>query len=61
MGAFGKGQRNEKGNRQIGFAEEYEPIVANQPFQKPKTIYGTLESPDGETKNQILPCVTKEE
>ena len=53
MGAFGIGERNERGDRLIEFAEEHKLIMANTLFQKPKTRYWTWESPDGETRNQI--------
>ena len=52
MGAFGIGERNERGDRLIEFAEEHNLIIANTLFQKPKNIYWTWESPDGETRNQ---------
>ena len=53
MGAFGIGERNERGDRLIEFAEEHNLIIANTLFQKPKNRYWTWESPDGETRNQI--------
>ena len=65
MGAFGIGDRNERGDRLIEFAEEHNLIIANTLFQKPKkkkkkkkkptknNRYWTWESPDGETRNQI--------
>ena len=53
MGAFGIGERNERGDRLIDFAEEHNLIIANILFQKPKNRYWTWESPDGETRIQI--------
>ena len=53
MGAFGIGERNERGDSLIEFAEEHKLIIANTLFQKPKNRYWTWESPDGETRNQI--------
>ena len=34
MGAFGIGERNERGNRLIEFAEEHKLIIANTLFEK---------------------------
>ena len=65
MGAFGIGERNERGDRLIEFAEEHNLTIANTLFQKQhkktnkqtnkqkKTRYWTWEPPDGETRNQI--------
>ena len=53
MGAFGIGERNERGDRLIEFAEEHKLIIANTLLQKPKHRCWTWESPDGETRNQI--------
>ena len=36
MEAFGIGERNERGDRFIEFAEEHKLIIANALFQKPK-------------------------
>ena len=36
MGAFRIGERNERGDRLIEFAEEHKLIIANTLFQKPK-------------------------
>ena len=52
MGAFGRGERNERGDCLIECAEGHKLIVANTLFQKPKNRYWTWESPDGETRNQ---------
>ena len=41
MGAFGIGERNERGDRFIEFAEEHKLIIANTLFQKPKNRYWT--------------------
>ena len=40
MGAFGIGERNERGDCLIEFAEEHNLIEANTLFQKPKTDTG---------------------
>ena len=53
MGAFGIGDRNERGDPLNEFAEDHKPIITNTLFQEPKNRYWTLESPDGETRNQI--------
>ena len=56
MGAFGIGERNERGNRLIEFAEEHKLIITNTLFQKPKKLdTGLGSNPMGkqETK-QIL-------
>ena len=39
MGAFGIGERNERGHRLIEFAEEQNLVIANTLFQKPKIRY----------------------
>ena len=54
MGAFGIGERNERGDCLIEFAEEHKLIIANTLFQNPKkkNRYWTWESPDGETRTQ---------
>ena len=39
MGAFRIGERNERGDRLIEFAEEYNVIIANTLFQKPRYRY----------------------
>ena len=41
MGAFGIGERNERGDRLIEFAEEHKLIIENTLFQKPKNRYWT--------------------
>ena len=47
MGVFGIGERNERGDHIIEFAEEHKLIIANTLFQKPpKNRYWTWESPD---------------
>ena len=53
MGAFGIGDRNERGHRLTEFAEEHKLIIANTLFQKQKNRYWTWEPPDGETRNRI--------
>ena len=53
MGAFGIGERHERGDHLVEFAEEYKLIIANMICQKPKHGFWTRESPDGETRNQI--------
>ena len=47
VGAYGIGERNERGDRLIEFAEEHNLIMANRLFQKPNNRYWTWESPDG--------------
>ena len=63
MGVFGIGERNDRGDRLIEFAEEHKLIIANKLFQKPqkKNTNWTLESPDGETRNQIDFTLSKRE
>ena len=51
--AFGIGDRNDRGDGLIEFAEEHKLIIVNTLFQKPNTRYWTWLSPDGETRNQI--------
>ena len=57
IGAFGIGERDERGDCLIEFAEEYKLIIANTPFQKQKkkkkNRYWIWESAEGETRNQI--------
>ena len=62
MGAFGIGERNERGDCLIKFAEEHKLIIANTLFQKPTidTGLGSHAMGKQETK-QILHWLTKEE
>ena len=53
VGPHGTGERNERGERLMNFAEENNLIIANTFFQKPKKRMWTWESPNGETRNQI--------
>ena len=53
MGAFVIGEKNERGDRLIKYAEEHKLIIANTLFQKPKNRYWTWELPDRATRNQI--------
>ena len=52
-GGFGIGEKNERGERLINFAEEKRLFIANTFFEKNKNRYWTWESPKGEHKNQI--------
>ena len=52
-GRFGIGEKNERGERLINFAEEKRLLIANTFFEKNKNRYWTWESPNGEHKNQI--------
>ena len=53
IGKHGIGERNERGERLINFAEEKGLYIANSFFKKNKNRYWTWESPNGEYKNQI--------
>ena len=44
MGAFGIGERNERGDRLIEFAEDCKLVIANTLFLKRKNRYWTWES-----------------
>ena len=57
MGAFGTGERYEKGDRLTGFEEEHKQIKANTLFQKPKIRYSTCESPDRFVYLGVFPCL----
>ena len=52
MGAFGIGERNERGDCLNEFEEEHNLILANTLSHKAKNRHWTWESPDGETRNQ---------
>ena len=52
-GPFGTGNRNEKGERLLDFAEENNLVVTNSLFFKAANRYWTWEAPGGVTKNQI--------
>ena len=52
-GPFGTGNRNERGERLLHFAEENNLVVTNSLFFKAATRYWTWEAPGGVTKSQI--------
>ena len=52
-GPFGTGNRNERGERLLDFAEENNLVVTNSLFFKAANRYWTWEVPGGVTKNQI--------
>ena len=52
-GPFGTGNRNERGERLLDFAEENNLVVTNSLFIKAANRYWTWEAPGGVTKNQI--------
>ena len=52
-GSFGTGNRNERGERLLDFAEENNLVVTNSLFFKAANRYWTWEAPGGVTKNQI--------
>ena len=52
-GPFGTGNRNERGERFLDFAEENNLVVANSFFLKAANRYWTWEAPGGVTKNQF--------
>ena len=52
-GPFGTGNRNERGERLLDFAEENNLIVTNSLFFKAANRYWTWEAPGGVTENQI--------
>lgn len=53
IGRFGLGDRNERGEMLINFAQEQGLYLMNTFFKKQKDRYWTWESPDKETRNQI--------
>ena len=52
-GPFGTGNRNERGERLLDFAEENNLVVTNSFFFKAANRYWTWEAPGGVTKTQI--------
>ena len=52
-GPFGRGNRNERGERLLAFAEENNLVVTNSLFFKAANRYWAWEAPEGVTKNQI--------
>ena len=52
-GPFGTGNRNERGERLLDFAEENNLVVTNSLFFKAANRYWTWEAPGGVIKNQI--------
>ena len=52
-GPFGTGNRNERGERLLDFAEENNLVVTNSLFFKAANRYWAWEAPGGVTKNQI--------
>ena len=50
---FGTGNRNERGERLLEFAEENNLVVTNSLFLKAANRYWTWEAPGGVTKNQV--------
>ena len=52
-GPFGTGNRNERGERLLDFAEQNNLVVTNSLFLKAANRYWTWEAPGGVTKNQI--------
>ena len=52
-GPFETGNKNERGERLLDFAEENNLVVTNSLFFKAANRYWTLEAPGGVTKNQI--------
>ena len=52
-GPFGTGNRNERGERLLDFAEENKLVVTNSLFFKAANRCWTWEAPGGVTKNQI--------
>ena len=52
-GPFGTGNRNERVERQLDFAEENNLVVKNSLFFKAANRYWTWEAPVGVAKNQI--------
>ena len=52
-GPFGTGNRNERGERLLDFANENNLVVTNSLFFKAANRYCTWDTPRGVTKNQI--------
>jgi hypothetical protein len=53
VGSFGLGQRNDKGDRLVEFAEKNQMVICNTMFQHhPRRLY-TWKSPGDQTRNQI--------
>ena len=53
VGAYGLGQRNERGEKFIEWCKANNQVVTNTWFQQPKRRLWTWRHPDGHTKNQI--------
>ena len=52
-GKFGRGVRNEAGQRLINFCQENALVIANTLFQQHKRRFYTWTSPDAQHQNQI--------
>ena len=52
MAALGIGERDERGDRLIEFAEEHKLIIANTMFQKPKIDTGLGSYPMGKQETK---------
>ena len=53
MGRYGYGERNERGERLIGFAMKNKLLIANTRFQQKSSRKWTWLLPDGIHKNMI--------
>ena len=53
MGRYGHGDRNERGERLLEFAQQHDLYVSNTKFQQKNCRKWTWASPDGRTKNMV--------
>ena len=53
VGAYGLGQRNDRGNRLVGWVKEHDLIIGNTIFCQPSRRLWTWKSPGDRARNQI--------
>ena len=53
VGPFGRGERNDNGERVVNLCKRHNLFVTNTWFQQKRSAQHTWTSPNGETKNQI--------
>ena len=53
VGPFGKGVRNDNGDKLVDFCKQHKVVIANTWFEQKESSRHTWTSPDGNIKNQI--------
>ena len=53
VGPYGRGERNDNGERVVNFCKSHNLFITNTWFQQKSTAQHTWTAPNGETKNQI--------